>query len=471
MSEHQVSNHLVANDEASCSALADGHELDQEQENAPIVAKFPPMRVTNAVKYPPLFHRDIVCFHEVFEWLSVQDIHSIGQTCNRLKSIANSFFKDYLPAVDLVACPDGCRLIPGGLLNEFSPVAQKVTIEGDDNEPYQYIQSKCKSITRIDFRHAVITEYRAKQIESILNKVEIIHLNNCDVRGDFFDCFLKFCTELKHLIVDDESPENILIGTDNNWLDRHYPTLKHIELNVLFYSKMDEIPELTKFIGCNHHIQSFATDLISLIYLQHALKQSRIRLRDLAVAFDRFCSTYDAIFLLAELHDQHIYNRLHIYDNHTRVYGWNLSMRFFRKILLNRSLCDKVIDLSLKEFDSDEFPSYSRVTDVKKIAGGLLNIERLNMWSIGFNDILLFIQHAPNLKIIAIRYFDGDIIDLSTINKERRKANGAQKVTIYAGEKAFLATKWVKKTINLEFVELRRIDSYEWVHYTTSSLF
>lgn len=449
-----------------------GYDIDCDQYRVTDFSTKDQSDAPNDPKHLPLFKGDVVCFHEIFEWLSLEDIHTVGQTCQRLQAIAGDFIKCYLQAANLLCCNGGIRIIPGGFLYDSSAVVQKVAIEGDDAEPYRYMQLNCKSLKRIDFREAVITTDRAKQIESILEKVEIIQLTNCDVRGDFYDCFLKFCTNLKHLIVDDNKPEHILIGTDNQWLSRSYPTIDHVEFNVLYYSKMNKILELTLFFEYNSHIQSLATDLIGLLHMQIALKQSQVRLCNLGIAFDDFCSTVDedaAISLLVELRDRYIYNRLHIYDNHPVYMYTKLSDRTFKKILLGcDGLCNIMTDLSLNGFDLIESGA---TTDVKMLAENLLKLERLNIvWLAGLNDILPFIQHSVNLKIIAIKYFDGHIIDLPALNKARGKLPGAQKVTVYVGEKVFLATKWSSKATDLEYIELRRIDSYEWVHYSTSSV-
>lgn len=45
----------------------------------------------NVAKSQPLFQGDIICFQEIFEWLSLEDIQSVGQTCKRLQIIAADF--------------------------------------------------------------------------------------------------------------------------------------------------------------------------------------------------------------------------------------------------------------------------------------------------------------------------------------------------------------------------------------------
>lgn len=49
-----------------------------------------------------------------------------------------------------------------------------------------------------------------------------------------------------------------------------------------------------------------------------------------------------------------------------------------------------------------------------------------------------------------------NVLDLSVLDKERKKLNGAQKITIYVHESVYLTTD-----INLEWIEIQRISSYK----------
>lgn len=46
------------------------------------------------------------------------------------------------------------------------------------------------------------------------------------------------------------------------------------------------------------------------------------------------------------------------------------------------------------------------------------------------------------------------IIDLLTLNEERKKLPNAQKITIFVGESVYLENKW-KQVIDLSFIELK----------------
>lgn len=127
----------------------------------------------------------------------------------------------------------------------------------------------------------------------------------------------------------------------------------------------------------------------------------------------------------------------------------------------NDSLLIDLVHLSVYKFEATSVTSQWSypVIDLEVLAKNLLKLDRLTIYRTRFEHILPFIQHSVNLKTIAIEYFDGDILDLPALNKERKKLLGARKVTIYVEERVFLATKWASKTTHLGFIELKRIES------------
>lgn len=48
------------------------------------------------------------------------------------------------------------------------------------------------------------------------------------------------------------------------------------------------------------------------------------------------------------------------------------------------------------------------------------------------------------------------------MNKERKKLAGARRVTIYINDRLILVSKWMKEATNLDLIELRRFESFDW---------
>lgn len=64
-----------------------------------------------------------------------------------------------------------------------------------------------------------------------------------------------------------------------------------------------------------------------------------------------------------------------------------------------------------------------------------------------------------------MNYLVKGVIDLTALNEERSKLNGATKVIIYVEERIFLATKFAKANIELSLVMLKRAKAVKWTHH------
>lgn len=100
------------------------------------------------------------------------------------------------------------------------------------------------------------------------------------------------------------------------------------------------------------------------------------------------------------------------------------------------------------------------------LTDNLENVRRIIFDSVSIDDILLFIRRCRKLEQIKISQFyyanyrHKDIIDLTALNNERKKLEGAKKIRIFIEEDIFLLNKW-KQEINLSLIELKREHSWE----------
>lgn len=79
-----------------------------------------------------------------------------------------------------------------------------------------------------------------------------------------------------------------------------------------------------------------------------------------------------------------------------------------------------------------------------------------------FNAILSFIRHSPNLRSVEIWGFQGNVVDISALNNERKKLDvareklgGARKVTLHVGEDVYIATKWTMVKTMFDMIEMK----------------
>lgn len=102
-----------------------------------------------------------------------------------------------------------------------------------------------------------------------------------------------------------------------------------------------------------------------------------------------------------------------------------------------------------------------------------MDIEKENFKNIGyfdlkqatFDQILLIIQRFAKLRYIRIMklkggfYCKNDIIDLKTLNEERKKLIGACKTEILVKQKIYIATKHAMMKTNFSLIELKPLEA------------
>lgn len=184
----------------------------------------------------------------------------------------------------------------------------------------------------------------------------------------------------------------------------------------------------------------------------------------------------DAVSLLNELYCKGLYKRLHVYsadesdiDIFSKLNGLS-KLHYSRIDVVAVQGIKPTILGGLKELAFEASLSSSSA-DMEKLAKSLVNLERLCIYKGGYNEILPFIQYSKFLKKIRIDEYDGDALDLKALNETRKKmiekVRGCKlnKLMVFMGEQSYLKFKWANRETNLDFIEFRRRDSYDWGHH------
>lgn len=61
-----------------------------------------------------IFKLDIDCFDEVFEYLSLKDLHSVGQTCKFMQQVAGQYFRRNYIKAEKFTNDDGIYTVSSG---------------------------------------------------------------------------------------------------------------------------------------------------------------------------------------------------------------------------------------------------------------------------------------------------------------------------------------------------------------------
>lgn len=126
----------------------------------------------------------------------------------------------------------------------------------------------------------------------------------------------------------------------------------------------------------------------------------------------------------------------------------------------------------VKEFCVVNRCSFSDGLALDKFVDCFINIERIYLDNTSFDmkyAILPFIHRSTKLQEIYMKLFMDDrtycnegVINLSALNRERKKCDGASKITIYVDEKFYLKTKEALMRTSFDLIELKRAESIVW---------
>ncbi|XP_031639430.1 uncharacterized protein LOC116351467 [Contarinia nasturtii] len=437
---------------------------------------------------PPIFKLNNHCFEELFEYLSLLDLHSLGQTCKSMQQMTGEFFTQNHSAGRIVCKSDGiyavysspenidekCIPIPG-----FLPVIISIAMESSDLNAFVSLKShanKLVSVKQLSFSNLTLNEKDVKCIRKILRKIQVLKLQHCVVQDqDFYKLILQHCKDIRRISIQFSS---VKFHYGHKWLKKHYPKLEHLDLNLECSWKIDE---LSTFFKRNPNLRSFSYDSYSVWPNKDALLKSKIKLDTFELkfvdlhAFVVKCFRYERGSkgnelkilwdLLKQLRIQGFYKRLRI--------GASSNHTLENDQCLNKSLnaIAKSIGVAKMKIDQsiffDLYENYKNNEMCTLLCNDVVNVKRLYLNTVSAFDILPIIQQAKNVKKIKFHpktEFKSNVLKLEFLNAEREKLDGAKKVTIYVPDDVFATTKWATKNGNTDLgsVEIKRIESYDW---------
>ncbi|XP_031622120.1 uncharacterized protein LOC116340070 [Contarinia nasturtii] len=436
--------------------------------------------------HSPIFKLINDCWELIFDWLSLEELHSFGRTCKHFQRLTGEYFKwkyqnvkcslnnHNYRNVDFGVNDSNVRFeyIDGKELVGFIPFIQILMLCNLKlDASFRYVVENIKSIKSMSFWNARFVDLDLKMMKNSLSSVEVVKfLTTCNLDGTFFETFLKLCVKLKRLTID--------TNAGNTWLLHKYPTLKYLKL-----THCDTLVngELTTFFQQNPNVRSFSTTEKILMQHRDSFIANNIELDDLTILgvddMNEFC------VVMNDLYRRGVYKRLHLKTATTECLE-NLP---------------GLVTLHIDTYDYVEMPKLDGVTELvfqphnngpacrmnmEEVSMNLKNLERIFTPETNEEYMNAFIRNSAKLKEIktdAISQY-GDYgrfyerINVVAMNNERKKLNGAHKVTIYLEEKDYLAKdheerdyffiKWKHNKTDFGLIEVKRKESYEgvWDH-------
>lgn len=412
------------------------------------------------------------CFDMIFDYLSMKDIHSFGQTCKTMQQIAGEYFERNFKSTEKFTGIDGIYSVYSDnhgvhnqrtLTSAFNQFINYFSHYYENLEPLRYIQLHCDEFKSLNHIYLVCLKLNTAKIECIrrvLGRLEILQIRQCTLDGDFYERFLKFCPNLKRIYIQDDLGY-ILDENQNPWLLQEYPQLEHLQLIPRYSFKINE---LNSFFERNPRLSSFSTSSRCLWENRHELIKSNIKLDKLEIQildnYHRHLINMRSICsLLNEFYERGFYRRLYLYvkrvDRHCSedvITLHALEMLSIRQFSETFSLCH------LSNLRELEIMNSVNIKDLEILAVNLKSLERLTLSNaVTVNDIVPFVRCSSKLYRIQANFNDG-LLNLFKLNKERKQLATARKIIIYVSDNVFLETKWTAKygEINLDFIEMRR---------------
>ncbi|XP_055325684.1 uncharacterized protein LOC129579559 [Sitodiplosis mosellana] len=437
---------------------AKARKVDDQQNAVAIAANAAVEEAT-----PPIFNLVDDCCYAILDWLPRKDLNAFGQTCKWAQQVAANFYQMNHTAAEYIVKSSRHISVPDVFDIENT---QKICIDGINLDPYRQIKSyRNEPIKQIRLGGTTLSVAKVNCLKKLLRTVKCVKLERYSIKGDLYEKFLKFCTNIKTLSVGYCYMRN---GNHNDgWLTRKYPTLQHLEVTGGIARKFDE---LKTFFEQNPNVRSFAIKSSLLEKNWDMFRTTNIKLDVLAIWFD---SANVTTFRdnLNSLHGRGVFQRLHWYSR--EISAEEASLNALEKLSVcpwNLGECTTISPLlvNIKELIIRFYLNGS--TTMETTARNLVNLERVYLGQPTSEAIASFIRHSAKLKKIKVAHYirmpmpnsANNGLDLAALNKEREKLAGAQKVTIYVPEDIYLAKKWATDKTDYGLIELKRGSSYDW---------
>lgn len=308
-----------------------------------------------------------------------------------------------------------------------------------------------------------VTRTEIDRIMPALKQAELLIMSSVNIVGEFYEMILKYCTRVKHLHLKLEHVAyKTMLGTRDDWLFRHYPTVEHLEIHLgSFWVPPFRSPHIATFFRLNPQIRTFTVDYEYLEWLKGILLEHNITFDCLTIHAQIY--THDIRPLANALYENNVYKQLQLYINDYQLLHLHHNFTVYNNL-------EKLHLYQVPEFYSPLI--MESITELSVLwikyrgdfAGLIMekfvNLRRITIKNVRFYDIRSFAHHAPKLHLVRIaKIVDGDppIASLIELNDAREKLARARKLTI---EKQFLKLKW-ENQLNFSLIKFKRTHAHE----------
>lgn len=405
-----------------------------------------------------IFKLHAIACDDLFEYLSLKDLHSIGMTCRRMNRLAGMYFQENFRGEWFCLTKNGgieSRAFSRYDLSGFARFSENTLVHELTKEVFHYIQSNFPSIKNILFGEILHGPFPSfEEFKITLAKLEFVEIPLIG-NGDIYEPFLKFCTNLKGIRIR-------TYAKNNNWLLQKYRKLEHVSLmiydDIELYSNLESCAELKIFLEQNPTIQTIEILGNILLKIKEIFMTANATIDQLNIFCSKSMDCEGLRVLLNDLHGRCFYKRLHLLGSfHQTFVDLLRNLHPVEKLTILRIEADIACPAmkNVKELHGDNCEKFDVIF---KCA---VNVERVVWKQLGFDQILLLVSSLVCLREIELkqRLMLRGVFDILVLNKAREKLIGACKVIIYVPDPEYLPTKWAFGHLELNLIELRRTGS------------
>lgn len=395
----------------------------------------------------------------------------MGQTCKRMHRMSGWYFRKYYSDIRFDYIRKKVRifyLYQIRLRVDFYPYIGRLSISKPNQFDFYLDTKTFASLKTLHFEHMKSMETQIKYTQKILPNIENIELFSCKGIGNTFEQIASSCSKLKCMCV--RWAMNFRTRAEraglNTMLSQHYPKLEHLKFQLR--DENTKIQELKVFLEKHLNLKHFECDyrflwanrdLCNEINVQLDILTVHLYRKDDAIPFEQF------VEFLKQLHARGFYKSLNLsiycgIDDHVEILNFNnqiCTLPALHKIYsystddIEFSRLSNLKELSIFEIDPGDF---------EIVAENLTKLERLTFQHASAYHVLPFIRQSKRLKTVKVygQIRDNDVLDLCTLNEERKRLECACQVTIHMDETIYLREKWKLKNLNLSHVKIARLN-------------
>lgn len=379
-----------------------------------------------------------------FDYLMLEDLLSVGQTCKRLNQVVGFILRQYYPAVHTYVVHSSIYV---GIKKFFHENINKLAISGGlDIQHFQYVQPKLRRLKQIDLMYTTLNAEKIECLKGIFAKLEHLRIHRCEIEGNFHDSVLALHLgpNLKRLEIDCAISNPAIIGNGNEWLGNKYPELEHfgcsgLKGNGFYYEKLVTFLEINQNISLSikqNHVEAFESWWV----------KAKVHLDELTLNMDYVDDEIRNI--LNRLYERGFYKRIKLVCENTR-FATNVelnSIKGFVKMsvhgeVFNNDGTKSIPSTMLTHLEELCIHSTEEVSNFCALSSSL-SLQRIEMYRAWFREIFPFIGKTVNMKTIYINrliagvHFDPytNVINLVALNKEREKLTCSQTSNLRRGK-------------------------------------